>query len=257
MSDDRDLDRIERLLREAADDLHMAQTYPPTPPIADRVRRQLVPRRAPTARLRTRLIRAVALTVIVFVMMLLLFPDVRQTVARFFGLETVRIERIATVPAPSSTAPQTPQPGFDPAGLTTLAEARARAGFEIRLPTYPAGQGDPTHVFFQDFGNELNGAQQIILEYPDFRLYIAQDFVFLKSISDATLVEEVKIDGRAGLWFTGGEHLVQMQDRSGALRIDSRRVDGNVLAWEAGAVTYRIETQLPLAQAIRIAESLR
>jgi hypothetical protein len=34
-------------------------------------------------------------------------------------------------------------------------------------------------------------------------------------------------------------------------------VDGHVLIWTEGAITYRLETALPESEAIRIAESLR
>ncbi|MGH9203270.1 MAG: hypothetical protein ACRD2A_18740, partial [Vicinamibacterales bacterium] len=91
-------------------------------------------------------------------MLLLISPDVREAVARFFGLETVRIERIATLSAPTPTPPfnqqtiqPTPQSGAQPAtelaGLTTLLEAQAQAKFDIRLPTYPPGLGQPTRVY--------------------------------------------------------------------------------------------------------------
>ena len=35
-----------------------------------------------------------------------------------------------------------------------------------------------------------------------------------------------------------------------------RLVEGNVLLWEQDGVTYRLETELPLDEAIKVAESL-
>jgi len=256
-------DTLESLLRQAASDL--SPVYPPTPPIAAVVHRQLsARRRTPAARARIRLIRAVAVAAAIFVALLLVSPDVREAVARFFGLETVRIERVATLP-PASVSPPTatpagevtpastsqsatPQPA-DPFGLTTLAEARAQARFEIGLP----GSDLPARVYLQD----LAFAQQVILIYPDFTIYEAEGAVYRKIIGSSTLVEEVKVGGQPGLWLAGGEHMIQIQSPSGELIIDFRRVEGNVLAWEDGGTTYRIETKLSLEEALRIAESIR
>jgi hypothetical protein len=33
-------------------------------------------------------------------------------------------------------------------------------------------------------------------------------------------------------------------------------VEGNILIWEQGGITYRLETNLPLEEAVKIAESL-
>ena len=268
MNDERDLERIEQLLRRAASDLRADS--PPTPPIAASVHRQLAARRAPRAQLRLRLIRATALAVGAFVVLLLISPDAREAVARFFGLNTVRVQQVATLPAPTpsiqptlqpSGAPathvtRTPTPAPQPAGLTTLAEARAKAGFEIPLPAYPAGLGDPARVYFQDFSPDIRNARQVILVYPDFVLYEAQGVIYRKSIGSSTIVEEVEVNGRTALWLSGGEHMIQVSGPSGEPYIDFRRIEGNVLAWEAGEVTYRIETKLPLDEALRIAESI-
>jgi hypothetical protein len=212
-------------------------------------------------------------------------PGVREAVARFFGLNTVRVEFVTTPPAPTPSVQPTRQPTIQPsiqltiqpsspptvrptptppppptlAGLTTLAGARSKAKFDVRLPTYPANLGEPKPVYFQDFGSGFGGgAQQVILVYPDFTLYEAQDIIYQKSIYDATTVEETKVGGKQALWLTGAAHLVQVQDASGRTTIDfARVVKGSVLAWEADGITYRIETELPLDEAIRIAESIR
>ena len=255
MNDDRDLERLEQLLRQAAADLRDA--YPPTPPIAASVRRELASRRPrPVLHLRGRLIRAVALAAAAFAVLLLISPDVREAVARFFGLETVRIERISTPPAPTGTPPaiqQTIQPANQLAGLTTLLEVQAKAKFDIRLPTYPPGLGQPTRVYFQDFGF----GHQVILVYPDFVLFQAEGIIYGKGVGGGTVIEEVKVGGLPGLWLSGSPHLIQIQSPDGSYREESGRIiDGNVLAWETRDVTYRLETKLSLEEALRIAESL-
>lgn len=270
MNDERDFERLEQLLRQAANDARDA--FPPTPPLAASVHRQLAEHRAPAPRLRLRLIRVAALALAAFVVLMLISPGVREAVARFFGLNTVRVEFVTTPPAPTPSVQPTSQPSNEPtlrptrtptptpalAGLTTLADARSKAKIDIRVPAYPADLGEPKPVYFQDFGRDFDGAQQVILVYPDFVLYEAQGIIYQKSIYDATTVEETKVGGKQALWLTGAAHLVQVQDTSGRAYVDfTRIVKGKVLAWEANGVTYRIETELPLDEAIRIAESIR
>jgi hypothetical protein len=263
MEDDRDLERIERLLRQAASDLE--GEYPPTPPIAAAVRRELENRRRrPISPLGGRLIRAAALAAAALALLLLISPDARQAVARFFGLETVRIERIATVPAPTARPPQTAgegrptgQPAIQPspelAGLTTLADAQAKAKFDIRLPAYPPDLGQPQAVYLQQFGF----GQQVILVYPDFALFQAEGVIYSKGVGDGAVIEEVKVGGQDALWLSGSPHILLIERPDGSkLESEGRIVDGNVLAWQAGPITYRLETNLPLDEARRIAESL-
>lgn len=262
VNNERDLERIEQLLRETAADLR--GDCPPTPPIAAYVHRRLAGRRAPIVRLR--LIRAAALAAVAALALLLASPDVRQAVARFFGLDTVRVERVPTLDIPVTATPVgavTLQPGTtsppdELAGLTTLADARQRANFSIRLPAYPDNLGDPQRVYYQDFAQTLNNAEQVILFYPDFALYEAKSIIYQKSIGEATIVEETKVNGRQALWLSGSSHLVELESASGGKSVDFVRVvTGNVLAWETGEVTYRLETELPLDEAIRVAESIR
>jgi len=63
----------------------------------------------------------------------------------------------------------------------------------------------------------------------------------------------VTIDGAKGLWIQGG---VLMADAGDPFWTYARR-SGNVLVWEAGGVTYRMESNLPLNDALAIAESLQ
>jgi hypothetical protein len=61
------------------------------------------------------------------------------------------------------------------------------------------------------------------------------------------------VDGRPALWLVGPHALLL---RSGEM--DYRTlVQGNVLIWELGETTYRLETDQPLQEAIRIAESMQ
>lgn len=48
------------------------------------------------------------------------------------------------------------------------------------------------------------------------------------------------------------------RDRQGHIDLKSRGlIEGNVLVWEQDGITYRLESALPLEEAVRVAESLR
>jgi hypothetical protein len=67
-----------------------------------------------------------------------------------------------------------------------------------------------------------------------------------------TQVEEPMVNGRQAFWLQGG-HFLQLADgRNENLLF----VEGNVLLWSVGDVTYRLESGLSLEEALRIAESL-
>src|SRR5439155_26603592 len=53
-----------------------------------------------------------------------------------------------------------------------------------------------------------------------------------------------------------GAHTLTLYDKAG-LSISQRRLtDAGVLVWSEGGITYRLETMLPLPEAIKVAESL-
>jgi hypothetical protein len=69
---------------------------------------------------------------------------------------------------------------------------------------------------------------------------------------DLGTVRPVHVAGVEGIW-TSGPHLLQLLTEEGVVYV---RVDGNVLLWPDGPYTLRLETAAPMAEAIRIAESL-
>jgi hypothetical protein len=70
--------------------------------------------------------------------------------------------------------------------------------------------------------------------------------------TDTRLIRETTVNGQYALWVKGS-HMLEIQGNDyQSLRL----VDGNVLIWEVGSITYRLETDLSMEEAIRIAESL-
>lgn len=266
-------------------------TYPPTPALAGRVAARL--RGEAPGQRRSRiaffsgsvlsserrrvLAAALVLAIVILGLTLAVSPTARTALAEFFRLQHIvvtPIESTSSTP-PSSSAPS----GFENvAGNTTLAEARSKADFPVRLPSYPEGLGGPDAVYFQ----ALQPGHQIILVYQakpnsslkprdgkdalpsdalraEFTLFqFKTQGIFQKRIFPETLVEETEVAGTRALWFQGAAHYLQYRNAGGKMITELQRlVEGNTLAWEMGEVTYRLETSLPKAEAIKIAESLR
>ena len=202
-----------------------------------------------------------ALAAMVLLTILLALPPVRASLRQSLCLGSVCIvfdgapQPAATVGPYASPTP-TPLPSvLDLAGRTTLAQARARLTFLVRLPTYPADLGEPDYVFLQD----LDGAA-VVLAWVD-REHPQQVRLSLSELSSgiyaykftSTPVAVTAVHGQRALWTTG-PYTVQMQDGTYEQR---RLVTGHVLIWTEGNITYRLETDVSLDDAVRIAESLR
>jgi hypothetical protein len=259
--------------------------YPPTPPIAAAVRQRLAQPRHP--RMQSIALRRMAWTLATLVIImgaLLAVPEVRAALSSFLRIGAIEV----VLPTPTSEVPpntptpavtpltQTPTPTattrptltptplmsvLDLAGETTLEDARTRVTFPIRLPAYPVQLGPPDRVFVQDLGSPA-----VILVWLDddsparakLSLHIlTKDMFGQKFAKERTVIEETTVNGAPAVWVRG-PHLLQFYDRAGNINYDARRlVDGNVLIWQEGEQTYRLETELALDEAVRIAESLR
>ena len=66
------------------------------------------------------------------------------------------------------------------------------------------------------------------------------------------LVQETTVNGRYAAWAVGP---YPVRFSNGDLDF-VRLVDGHVLIWTDGEITYRLETELDLEDAVRVAESL-
>ena len=74
-----------------------------------------------------------------------------------------------------------------------------------------------------------------------------------KDINEETGTVEPALVGDAEAVWTTGAHLLELLTSDGMRYV---RVNGNVLLWRDGPYTLRLETSLPKAEAVRIAESL-
>jgi hypothetical protein len=67
------------------------------------------------------------------------------------------------------------------------------------------------------------------------------------------VIQETTVSGRRALW-TEGPYFLQLQNGNYDIR---RLVEGNVLIWTEGDITYRLESDLSLPEAVQIAETLQ
>ena len=231
--------------------------YPPTPDIAsvavDFVRRHQTsrPHHPPSLRISRILphsdmtLRYVAAGIIVLVAVVFAVPDIRAGVLEFLRIGSVHFLSDDTL------ATHTPPPPLLPLGAeTTLEDASSRVEYPLHLPVQ---LGPPDHVFLQEspspivvmvWSNPFAGAPSISLYMMDSRT------VVMKYIHDNPAT--VTIDGHTGVWLDDQHTLEIVMPGS----TPTYEVKGNVLIWDAGSITYRLDGVPTLQDAIAIAESI-
>jgi hypothetical protein len=260
----------QELIRQSAS----ALPYPATPNVVDPVRVRLANarRQGPARRLQPLWVASIILALLVG---LWAVPPVRAAILEFFQIGAVRIWLVEPTPTPlptnvpsealsgvtaSSTSRPTPTPLrslFNLAGETTLAEAEAKAGFPIPLPTYPSDLGPPDRVFFQ----EMSGPVVVLLwmnpEHPDkaeYSLHIFSNGAVANKMNPSVVMTTTVGDSPA-VW-TNGPYLLVYGEGSESEWETRYLVSGRVLIWVEGTLTYRLESNLNLEEAVRMAESL-
>lgn len=270
--------RWEERVRSAANSF----PYPITPDIAGDVGRRLTVGSSRRTRGWERLARVTAV-VLLLLAGLLAVPPVRAAVLNFLRIGSVEVRRFPPAPAartafteptasigasstesPAAThtaqataAVPTATPlrsALDVGGETTLAEARRLLPFAIRLPSYPADLGMPNRVFLLPTGFSSVALVWTDRNDPDevrYALYEMTEPIYAEKMAQD--VRQTKVNGRKAAWATGPTLLRIFGPDEESIRW----VDENVLIWTEGEITYRLETDGTLQEAIRIAESIR
>ncbi len=246
--------------------------YPPTPDVAHSVAARVA---APLARRpspRRLVLAALGMIVVLAFGVVIAVPSVRAAVLEIIRIGAVRI--LVGPPTPTPT-PVPTQPGavivpatatLNPiptepnplltgmAGLTTLADVRQHFGHPIKLPAYPPDLGQPDRVYRQ-YGNT------VILVWLDPRdpgkIRLSMDILtddIMVYKQQPKVIQETQVNGQRALWLEGPYPISYGRDV-----FMMRLVEGHALVWleTDTQLTYRLETDLPLDEAIKIAESLR
>lgn len=170
---------------------------------------------------------------------LVLSPAARTAVARLLGFPGVAVE-VTTEPAPQRS-------GVDLGGELSEDEAAQRAGLDLRTLPLPVDR-----VTF----DEGTKAVHIAYRLDDGRAALltqlrgAEDISFLKQSAEVVPTE---VDGDFAIWATGPEHAIL---RVGEDVLEAR-LSANALLWASAGVTYRLEIEAGLPEAVRLAERLR
>ncbi len=201
------------------------------------------PRRTPRSNRRE--VLAAGLALVAFVV---LVTPAREAVLAFFGVRGVGVE---------AGMPLNLDQREDLGEEVTLEDAVERTG----LPEPQTGDlGRPSDVRLDDAG-------RIWIVFPDSELIpggalltifdSAQTPALTKRVADPGLQAElVTVNGEPGIWVTGDDHAILFEPATGSAEFTPGRLSDNALAWQAGPLTYRLEANIDLATALRIARSL-
>jgi hypothetical protein len=241
--------------------------YPPTPDLARSVRVRLVaqPARRPMPAWRDprRLAMAAALLLVIAGAAALVSPASRDAIAHFFHVPGVIVNRVPS-PAPSPSVSAFPLSLGRP---MSLADAQSQVTFHIVVPSDPTlGEPDGLYVDSDVPGGEVAFAYgprpgiPVVREtglgvlITEFRGDLAGDI--LKEAGPDTTVEKTTVNGDDGWWIAGAPHVLVVKESPPNARPELMRLAANTLIWTHDGVTYRIESSLTKAEALRIAVSL-
>jgi hypothetical protein len=240
--------------------LGSAVQYPPAPPMAPTVTARLLAERAAARRpafpgLALWPRRRVLVLAVGAVVLLLAGTAVAARLA--IGAIEIRV-----VQTPSPSTPSAVESGAALGERVTLEAARARVGFPVVLPE-ALGPPDEVHVAETVFSSRVvvlvwdadashprvEGMpwSTVLMELPGSKEPLAS-----KEILAETTLQAVRVGSHDAYWISG-PHQLSLFTPEGEQRFT---VTGNVLLWEQDGTTLRLETALPKAQAVALAESI-
>jgi len=235
------MDELETRVQQIA----RALPYPPTPQIVVKPST----RRRPNVR---RVAQAAGILLLILLGLTLAVPQIRAQIAAWFHIGAVEvIVTTATPPARFTPGADLPSSLLDFPGATTLADAQAHFGHPIPLPTaLPA----PDRIYLIQASQPIvalawlnaRGAVDVGLQL------LPQDTYMLKMTSGTPIAE--KVNGASAIWIAG-QHWYMLHMADGSYQL--RNVDMPALIWQAAdGMTYRLETERSLTEALKIADSI-
>ena len=244
--------------------------YPSTPNVAGPVMRRL--RMSARPRFISRRFAWSLTAILVLFASLMLIPPARAAILEFIQIGIVRIFRAEPTPVappqrefPSTLVPMTATPALpsEPlipilerlAGERSLESAQQLVDYPILLPSYPPALGKPDRVFVQDADGDMTiliwidpeDSTQVLMS-----LHLIPPGSWAIEKMQPARVQETTVNGQRAVWAVGP---YPVQFSNGDLDF-VRLIDGHVLIWTDGEVTLRLETELSLEEAVRVAESL-
>ena len=244
--------------------------YPPTPDVAGSVMKRLSAKGTMgKGRFVSRRLAWSLTVILILVSSLMLIPPARAAILEFIQIGIVRIFRAepTEITPPQQEFPSivtaTPVVTSEPlipilerlAGETTLEEAKQTVNYPILLPSYPPDLGEPDRVFVQNADGDMTILIWIDPQEPDqvlMSLHMIPPGSWAVDKMNPAEIRETTVNGQRTIWAVGPYPLQYSDGNTDFVRL----IDGHVLIWTDGTVTYRLETGLDLEEAVRIAESL-
>jgi hypothetical protein len=222
--------------------------YPETPDLTGAVRRRLAEGRRSRSWRRPLVIALTALVVAVGAV--LAVPQARSAVLDWLGIGAVTIRQVEGLPEVELATGD-----LGVGDKVSLAEARERVRFPVRVPTLP-GYEDPNVYYAEPLPT---GQVSFVYGSPDKPQLLITQVAALgaleKLVNTATRVELVSTDDASGVWIEGERHFLFYP---GAEKEEPFRLVGNTLVLERNdGVTVRVEADISKEEALRIAESMR
>jgi hypothetical protein len=180
------------------------------------------------------------------------------------AIGAISIETVPELTSPSASTPSgspsvSASPDASLGNRVSLSEARAEVGFPITLPRLE-GLGAPSAVFVGDFSGStrvslawapdittvLPGAEKglLLMEFPG-----EDPGAATKEVLAETRIHPVRVGDGTGYWIEG-PHQLLLADGS------TIRATGSVLLWRNDGITFRLESKLSEADAVRLANSV-
>ena len=227
--------------------------YPPTPDLTDAVRRRLdaseLPVRAPW-RSAWRHFRHSSVAALAALMLI-----VGAVLAVGIGLRGLSIVFVESSPAAVGDKLQL-------GTAVSLPQAQAESPFAVLIPTGEIGEPDEVYVdkdgvayrvslVYQSDGDSGN----VDMLITQFQARSEQE-VAVKELGPGSTAEPVTVRGEPGFWISGEPHALVYLDPAGRPFEDRVRLVGDVLVWQHGEVTLRLEGAASREAALRIAESM-
>ena len=199
---------------------------------------------------------------IILVAGLLLTPRFADALGHLLSIPGLQIYR---VPESPTARPNASPPTFAGQRVTSVTEASRVAGFTVRTP---AALGEPSAIYVETApvrvtivyasvkGIPLSpqaGVSAIVVEFKG----TLETQVMSKAIGPGTTLDAVPLGSGVAYYLAGQPHQFFFRDPAGNIQPETLRLAGNTLLWTDGGVTYRLEAQVGLDEAVRIASSLR
>jgi hypothetical protein len=167
-------------------------------------------------------------------------PQTRAAILDLFRIGGVEVRRVETQPRAPERAPVLGRE-------VSPATAQATVDFPLLAPR------DPYTAYVDEPMVNLRWKRYVLSQWHGEQLPFAQ-----KQVGPASQTVGVEVRGTTGLWITGARHeIIYREPATNQIVAKSRRLVGNVLIWEEGDVTYRLEGARTVADARAVARNLR